>query len=112
MEIKEKIYCAAIWYHEIYPEHSLGLRNPDNVGEGVVILGHRHGDIIKNVGNLLGKRTVENGEDSVGKYTQGFLTNKNRFVDRKEGAEIALKQNQIKDLGRFNPNHLYSEDLY
>ena len=47
---------------------------------------------------MLGKRTVENGEDSVGKYTQGFLTNKNRFVDRKEGAEIALKQNQIKRL--------------
>lgn len=108
----ERIYCAAIWYHEINPDFPLGLRNPDNVKEGVVILGHRHGDIIKNVGNLLGKRTVENGEDSVGKYTQGFLTNKNRFVDRKEGAEIAWKENQILDVGRANPECLYSEDIY
>ena len=108
----EKIYCAAIWYHEINPDFPLGLRNPDNVAEGVVVLGHRHGDIIRNVCNLLGKRTVENGEDSVGEYTQGFLTNKNRFVNRFEAAKIAWEQNQIIDTGRSNPSYLYSEDIY
>ena len=108
----EKIYCSAIWYKDLEPNHSLGKRNPENITEGIVLLGHRHGDIIKNLGNLLGLRSVENGENSVGEYEQGFLTNKNRFVDRKEGAEIAINANQIKDLERFNPNQLFSEDLY
>lgn len=111
-EIQERIYCSAIWYKDLNPKFSLGIRNPENITEGVVILGHRHGDIIKNVGNLTGLRSVENGENSVGKSIQGFLTNKNRFVDRKEAAEIAVKANQIIDLGRFNPNILYSEDIY
>jgi hypothetical protein len=110
--INERIYCSAIWYHKITPHYPLGLRNPNNITKGVVVLGHRHADIIRNVGNLLGKRTVENGKDSVGEYTQGFLTNKDRFVDRKEGAEIAWRENQILDKGRSNPNYLYSEDIY
>lgn len=44
----------------------------------------------------------------VGEIVQGFLTNKNRFVDRKEGGEIAFAAGQIKELKR----HLFSEDLY
>lgn len=110
--MSEKIYCSAIWYRQLNPKTSLGVRNPENISEGVVILGHRHGDIIKNVGNLMGLRTVERGENSSGEYVQGFLTNKNRFVDRKEGAQIAWKENQILDTGRANPNYLYSEDIY
>lgn len=39
---------------------------------------------------------------------QGFLTNLNRFVNRKEGAEIAYKAGQTKTL----LTRLYSEDLY
>lgn len=106
----EKIYCAAIWYVELNPIHE--LRNPDNISKGVVILGHRHADIIKNVLNLLGKRTVRYGENSVGETVQGFLTTKNRFVDRKEGAEIAWREDQILDKSRANPEYLYSEDIY
>lgn len=106
----EKIYCSAIWYKELNNNYS--KRNPDNITEGIVVLGHRHGDIIRNVYNLLGLRSVESGENSVGEYVQGFLTNTNRFVDRIEAAKIALEQNQIKDLQRFNPNYLYSEDIY
>lgn len=44
----------------------------------------------------------------VGEYVQGFLTNKNRFVDRKEAAQIALKCNQISEPKRI----LFSEDVY
>ena len=106
---EEKIYCSAIWYKDLKLSN---IRNPDNVDRGVVVIGHRHGDIIKNVYNLLGLRSVEKGKDSVGKYEQGFLTTKNRFVDRKEGAQIAFLQNQIKDLSTFNKDCLYSEDLY
>jgi hypothetical protein len=109
-EIQEKIYCSAIWYKDFNPKFL--LRNPENITEGVVILGHRHGDIIKNFNNLTGLRTVTNGENSCGEYVQGFLTNKNRFVDREEAADIAIKANQIIDLGRFNSKYLYSEDIY
>lgn len=44
--------------------------------------------------------------------TQGFLNNKQRFVDRKEAFEIAKANNQIRfDIG-YNPTELYSEMLY
>ena len=40
--------------------------------------------------------------------TDGFLTSKDRFVERKEAGEIAFKAGQIKEL----TGHLYSEDIY
>jgi hypothetical protein len=108
----ERIYCSAIWYKKLNLNHPLGKRNPKNITEGTVVLGHRHGDVIRNLYNLTGLRSVENGENSVGEYIQGFLTNEDRFVDRIEGAQIAMNANQIKDMDRFNPNQLFSEDLY
>jgi hypothetical protein len=41
---------------------------------------------------------------------QGFLTNTDRFVDRIEGREIAIKSGQVKEeeIGK----KLFSEDLY
>lgn len=46
-------------------------------------------------------------------WEQGFLTNKGRFVDRKEAMEIAKEQGQIIRLsGSPNSNILFSEDLY
>jgi hypothetical protein len=106
----ERIYCAAIWYVDL--ELPRSVRNPRNVDRGVVVLGHRHGDVIKNVSNLLGLRSVTHGEGSVGENIQGFLTNLDRFVDREEAAGIALAAGQVKDMGRFNPASLYSEDIY
>ena len=46
-------------------------------------------------------------------WEQGFLTNKGRFVDRKEAMEIAKAQNQVIRLsGSPNSDILFSEDLY
>lgn len=46
-------------------------------------------------------------------WEQGFLTNKGRFVSRKEAMEIAKAQNQVIRLsGSPNPDILFSEDLY
>ena len=42
------------------------------------------------------------------KNSMRFVTDKNRFVDRNEGAEIAFKAAQIDK----HRNLLYSEDLY
>ena len=53
----ERIYAAAIWYKDL----PLAKRNPFNINKGIVVEGHRHGDIIKTVYNLLGKRTVQFG---------------------------------------------------
>ena len=105
-EIGERIYSAAIWYKEL----PTAKRNPENISFGIVVEGHRHTDIIRTVYNLIGKRTVENGESSVGETIQGFVTNKNRFVDRVEAMKIAKESNQLITNTTFN--ELYSEDIY
>lgn len=55
---------------------------------------------------MTGKKQCEVGEE-----IQGFLTNKNRFVDREEAAKIALAAQQI-DCLQYSKTKLYSEDLY
>jgi hypothetical protein len=47
-------------------------------------------------------------EPEVGEYVQGFLTNKNRFVDREEAAKIHMANGNEIDF----ENRLFSEDLY
>jgi len=103
---KERILVSAIWYKELQNEITQLL--PSNCDSGIVILGYRHGQCIHTLLSLKGLRTVEKAPDSVGKHVQGFLTSKNRFVDRKEAAQIAFDANQTKDLKRM----LFSEDLY
>jgi hypothetical protein len=49
-------------------------------------------------------------QSEVGEYIQGFLTNKNRFVDRIEARKIAFEMNQVKET--INSKKLFSEDLY
>lgn len=108
MNKTEYILCAAIWYKDIRLVKIIEGVLPKNCDVGLVVLGHRHGQCMWTIGSLTGLRSVTNGEYSVGEYVQGFLTNTNRFVDRKEGAEIAFNANQIKEQKKT----LYSEDLY
>ena len=105
---QEIILCAAIWYKEIPLKNIIHGVLPKNCDRGLVVLGYRHGQCMWTMGSLTGLRTVENAEDGVGDFEQGFLTNKNRFVEREEAAEIAFAAQQIdKPIKR-----LYSEDLY
>lgn len=94
----EKILCAAIWYMEA-PN---ALHQPVNIDRGVVISGYRHGSIIAAMGSF--------GEPTrLSKTVQGFLTSKNRFLDRSEALEL------VKQTGQCIPEYndeLYSEDLY
>lgn len=101
---QERILCAAIWYLDL-PTQKMP---PKNIDKGVVVCGQRHGHCIDIMVTLANLRTVQNGERSVGATIQGFLTNKNRFVDRQEGANIAFAANQIPK----TTNRLFSEDLY
>ena len=102
----ERIYSAAIWYKDLPTAKYM----PTNIDKGVVVEGHRHADIIRTMVNLLGKRTCQFGEDCAGESEQGFVTNKNRFVDRVEGMRIARAANQVISDTTFP--QLYSEDIY
>lgn len=104
----EYILCAAIWYKEIPLKKIIVGVLPKNCDRGLVVLGHRHGQCMWTMGSLTGLRSVTNGEDGVGEYEQGFLTNKNRFVSREEGAIIAFDAKQIDE----QKQTLFSEDLY
>ena len=81
---------------------------PKNCNKGIVLCGWRHGNIIAQMQATMGLRTVVHGENSAGKYEQGFLTNDNRFVERAEAAEIAFKSGQIKT----EKTYLFSEDVW
>lgn len=105
-EIQERIYSAAIWYKDL-PRGEWYSYAPDR---GIVIKGHRHADIIHTVYALTGKRTCTRGHGCAGESEQGFVTNKGRFVDRREAMIIALAAGQVIS---DNPtDQLYSEDLY
>lgn len=99
----EHILCAAIHYKK-FPK---SVFSPNNVSTGVVLCGYRHADIIHQHVSLMNKRAAE-----MGQYTQGFLTNLNRFVNREEAQVIALAANQVRDLTQLRGKDLYSEDLY
>lgn len=89
---KEYILCAAI--HKKSTEET--PYQPINIEGGVVYCGYRHPGILQQ--KIPG---VKSGK-------QGFLTSYNRFVDRKEAANIAYEAEQISKKKKV----LYSEDLY
>jgi hypothetical protein len=95
----EYILCAAIWYSDF--ETTQGL--PKNLNRGLVVCGRRHHNCIFTYYKLTGKTTGKN-------HFQGFMTNEDRFVDRKEALQIATKADQL--IGEAEFSQLYSEDLY
>lgn len=106
-EKMERILCAANWYKNLPLKRknipSSHLR-PKNCNTGIIFCGHSHLHCLYQMIAMTGKYQHEAGEE-----IQGFLTSENRFVDRKEGAEI-----HIKNGGKlsYSSNQLYSEDLY
>ena len=100
----ETILCAAIHFDDgkKYPHQ------PVNIETGLVFCGHRHSSIFPQVGGTVGER------QKIGLFEkeQGFLTSKNRFVNRTEAGEIALRTGQVKELKHFDGKKLDSSDLY
>ncbi len=89
-DIPEQIVCSAIWFDNdlIY------VHQPFNIKTGFVTCGLRHHNCIKIFSMIIGdshKKRIKFLNRSV----QGFLTNKNNFVDRKQAAKIAWEQKQI-----------------
>jgi hypothetical protein len=93
----EYIICAAIHFDD-------GLKHahqPVNIKSGFVLCGRRHHNVFVSY-SILAFGTPKNEKK------QGFLTSKDRFVDREEAGSIALSAGQINE-----PNNcLFSEDLY
>ena len=106
---REYILCAAVWYLDLPMKRPEVLENrgfrPYNVDKGVVVSGWRHANCLYQMVAITGLRSIP---EEAGKEIQGFLTNKNRFVDRKEGGQIAFAAGQTNEL----KTTLYSEDLY
>lgn len=100
IEKREYILCAATHFDdgEKYPHQ------PINIESGLVLCGLRHSSIFPQIRGLVGERK----KLGIHEKQQGFLTNLNRFVDRKEAGGIAHLAEQTKTL----IENLHSEDLY
>lgn len=94
----EKILCAACYYNNGKKYKG----QPINIDQGIVTLGHRHGEAIETMILLFPKMTWYKN------YENGFLTSRNRFVNRKEAREIAFKAGQVDKMA----DSLISEELY
>lgn len=96
---REYIFCAAIHFDD-----SVSRVHHERHGTGIVICGYRHHEIF-----------AARPAGFNGKETQGFMTSKGRFVNRREALKIAIRAKQVKGCCFFSyANHdlLYSEDLY
>jgi hypothetical protein len=104
----EKILCAAIHVKD-GEQH---VHQPKNIESGFVIAGRRH----HNCYYTLSLMNPEYNKLMVGREGQGFITNKDRYVDRREGWEIALASGQIVYGLEASYNNdesvLISENLY
>jgi hypothetical protein len=88
----EYILCSAIWYNDEVERAHL----PINIPTGLVVCGLRHCNCFTVLAALFPNREyiIVNEEDIERRHIQGFLTSKNRFVDRTEGYNIAVKAEQ------------------
>ena len=98
------IICAAIWFKD----GNKYSHQPRNVDSGLVVCGRRHHNCFLTAFELNGGKKIEGLNELNAKAVQGFLTSDDRFVDRKEGGQIAFDAGQIPKL----TNCLFSEDLY
>lgn len=113
---KEYILCAAIHFND-GKKHE---HQPDNIDSGFVVSGRRHHNCYATLSAIATSINLEERIrlmlDKADRDHQGFITNLNRYVDRKEGWKIALAANQIVfGLGASDNGDnsiLISENLY
>jgi hypothetical protein len=107
----EYILSAANWYKDlplVKDDFPKGFIRPLNCDRGMVFCGLRHHICLYIMVAMTGKMQHQAGEE-----IQGFITSKNRFVNRLEALEIARTAGQINENELGNPLiGLFSEDLY
>jgi hypothetical protein len=102
---KEIIICAANWYDNGEPNHAHSVINRKT---GFVLAGWRHCAINQLLFHLgMNRLTFK-------EVQQGFITNTNKFANRKQAAYIAYKAGQItEEKWKSLPcGQLTSEDIY
>lgn len=108
--MEERIVSAAIWYND--GKRHLGM--PNNIKRGFVLYGKSHYSC--NVAFLaITSNNRSYWEDTYNEQVRGFITDKNRFICRKEAYEIAIKASQIVicfDKYHLNEIGFVIEDLY
>lgn len=106
IDIPERIVCSAC---QVFVDERDGtLENGDYIIHEVYGLRHYDPFMNKQI-----KELEKMYNHPLLDWEQGFLTNKGRFVGRKEAMEIAKAQNQVIRLsGSPNSDILFSEDLY
>jgi len=73
--------------------------------DGRIVRGERHCDCY----TTMQRKRITDREEA----KQGFITSRNRFVDRKEGQILQLKANiKSADKEGYRGEELFSEDLY
>lgn len=108
---KEYILCAANYYDD----GEVRTHRPKNIESGFVVCGRRHHNCISTFIQIVGFPYTDEGHAIHSTEIQGFLTNTDRFVDRKEAYKIAFEADQIKGPNKgYSENSigLTSEDLY
>jgi hypothetical protein len=111
MDSKEYILCSAIHYND----NNIYKHQPKNITTGIIICGRRHHNCISTLVNLKGKENIIDIKKHLGRDSQGFLTNTDRFVSRLEAAKIAIAAEQLLYPRAFNPDNrigLISEDVW
>lgn len=96
---KEYILCAAIHFKDGIER----FNQVKNIKSGIVVTGRRHSDCYT-IAIAIDKIMISID------HVQGFLTSKNRFLNREEAYELAVKCEQIKE--DSGPRTLISENLY
>ena len=96
----EYVMCAANWVDD-GKEYNL---QPYNVATGIVFCGWRHSCIFAQYAREYPYK------DYCRQTTQGFLTTKNRFLNRDEALKLVIENGQLP--GKIIGGVLTSEDLW
>lgn len=106
--MNERIICASNFYND----NKVHPHQPKNIQIGFITCGRRHHNCIVTFAQIVGFPYSEESSVIQDTEIQGFLTISNRFVDRFEAYEIALKENQIVNTKDLIEGKLFSENLY
>lgn len=111
MKQNEYILCAAIHYDD-GKKH---VHQCKNIESGFVVAGRRHHNCITTISILMGEGNYD--KKLLARDAQGFITNTDKYVTRKEAYIIAVAAGQIEKrkvdkLGQETSEILISEDLY
>lgn len=96
-----KILCAAVWHQN----HYQAIEQPKNILTGCVFVGRRHSNCYEQI-------IIQGIPVGYGDCIDGFITNDNYFLTRKEAFKTALKAEQLLKYVDKASKLLISEMLY